>query len=385
MLMEKNKTSPAELCPTCGTRLSEGATKCLVCGTELTQTGKEKGRVPKTVQGSRMPEITLSLPIALGLLALFLGIGAGIVFLVVRQQPTIAVPPTPTTTPTITPSPSITPTPITPTATNTPLPSPTPLSYAVKEGDTCLSIAFAFDVSVQSIVLLNNLAANCDLFVNQSLLIPHPTATPTPFPTATLSEGEATEQACERIAYSVQENDTLSTISANYQVPIEAIKEYNGLVADTVFSGQNLVIPLCQRIPTPGPTPTPTLPPPYPAPNLLLPPDGEPFDLADDAVTLQWASVGSLRENEAYIVTVEDITSGEGRKLVEYVVDTKFIVPSSFRTRSDIPHVFRWTIGTVRQISTDEEGLPVYESAGAVSNARVFTWQGISPGPSPTP
>jgi len=54
-----------------------------------------------------------------------------------------------------------------------------------------------------------------------------------------------------------------------------------------------------------GASPTPTLPPPYPPANLLLPPDGAPFDTANSIITLQWASVGTLRENEAYAVTVE--------------------------------------------------------------------------------
>ncbi len=129
----------------------------------------------------------------------------------------------------------------------------------------------------------------------------------------------------------------MSSISMSYNVPMESIKEYNGLVNDTVRFGQKLTIPLCRRNATAGPSPTPTPPPPYPAPNLLLPADGAPFTLADDTVTLQWASVGVLRENEAYAVTVEDVTEGQGRKIVEYVTDTKLIVPSTFRPNDRHP------------------------------------------------
>ncbi len=71
-----------QACPTCGTRLSETATRCPVCGTDLS--GKAKAGTPKksepSVEAARMPEVTLSLPVALGLLALFLAVGAIVVY-----------------------------------------------------------------------------------------------------------------------------------------------------------------------------------------------------------------------------------------------------------------------------------------------------------------
>lgn len=371
-------SKPTKLCPTCGTRLSEDVVRCLVCGTDLTS-AEIPSRSAKVVQGRRMPEITLSLPAALGLLALFLMIGAVMVYFTLQQTGRV-VEPTTTPTVTMTLTPTATATPVTPIPTNTQLPSPTPLTYKVAAGDTCLSIAFAFGISVQSIVLLNELPVACDtLFIAQSLFIPHPTLTPTPLPTATLSPAEATEAACTKIEYVVQDNDTLSSISANYLVSITVLKAYNGLVNDTVRSGQTIIIPLCERLSTPGPTPTQTPPPPYPAPNLLLPPDGAPFTLADDSVTLQWAAVGTLRENEAYAVTIVDVTEGKDRKLVEYVSDTKFIVPSTFRPNDNLPHVLRWWVVTARQTGTDDDGNPIWEAAGNASVQRDFSWTGVTP------
>lgn len=326
-----------------------------------------------------MPEITLSLPAALGLLVLFLTIGAAMVYYALQQTgKVVELTATPTVTVTLTPT--ATATPVTPTPTSTQQPSPTPLTYKVAAGDNCLSIAFTFGISVQSIVLLNELPAACDtLFIGQPLLIPHPTPTPTSLPTATLSSAEATEAACIKIEYIVQDNDTLSSISANYLVSISVLKAYNGLVNDIVRSGQPIIIPLCERLATPGPTPTHTPPPPYPAPNLLLPPDGAPFTLADDSVTLQWAAVGTLRENEAYAVSIVDITEGKDRKLVEYVSDTKFIVPSSFRPNDNLPHVIRWWVVTARQTGTDDDGNPIWEAAGSASIQRDFSWTGVTP------
>ena len=189
---------------------------------------------------------------------------------------------------------------------------------------------------------------------------------------------EATEEACEKFEYSVKENDTLSAISQNYDISIESLKEYNGLTSDIVYQGQILIIPLCRRNPTAGPTPTPTLPPPYLAPNLLVPADGEIFTAANETITLQWASVGTLRENESYAVTIEDLTEGTGRKLTEYVVDTKFIVPTSFRPVDDVPHILRWWVIPVRQTGTTIDGQAIWDPAGAKSSERVFSWWGAS-------
>jgi len=377
-------SKPTILCPTCGTRLSEDASRCLVCGTDLSS-GEIPSKPTKAIQGSRMPRVTLSLPLALLFIVLFLGTGAVLVYFALQQSGQV-VEPTVTPTVTLTATTTITPTPVTPTATNTPEPTPTPLSYKVSSGDTCSSIAFAFGVSIQSIVLLNDLPATCDnLIVGQELRIPHPTPTSTPLPTATLSPAEATEAACQKIDYTVQDNDTLSSIALNYNVTIAVLKEYNGLVNDTVRSGQVLVIPLCERIQAAGPTPTATLPPPYAAPSLLLPADGAPFTLADDTITLQWAAVGALRQNEAYAVTVVDITASQERKIVDYVTDTKYIVPVSFRPADNLPHVIRWWVLTVRQTGTDDDGNPIWEPAGAASAQRSFTWVGVAPAATPTP
>ncbi len=386
MSIENNKY-PIKICPTCGTKVSLEADRCLVCGSDLSGTENDTPkRSSKILQGSRIPEITLSLPAAIGLLALFLTIGAILVYLALNQTASAAVEPTVSPTITITPSVTPSPTEAIPTATYTPLPSPTPLSYMVKLGDTCGSIAYSFDISIQSIVLLNNLPADCStLYENQQLLIPNPTPTATPPATSTLNPQEATEAACQKIEYTVQENDTLGGISLNYAVSVDAIREYNGLVNDVVRFGQVLVIPLCRRDATPGPSPTPTIPPPYPAVNLLMPPDGASFNLSNEIIALQWASVGTLRENEAYSVTVEDITEGKGRKYVDYVTDTKFIVPPDFLPNDGTPHIIRWWVVPVRQAGADEDGNPIWDPAGVISNQRVFSWLNTVTAITPTP
>ena len=134
--------------------------------------------------------------------------------------------------------------------------------------------------------------------------------------------------------------DTLGGIAANYAVKGEAIQAYNGRSNDIVFEGENLIIPLCeQQLETPSPTPVP----PYAASNLLLPADGASFASPSDVITLQWSSVGALRDNEAYAVTVEDVTEGNARKLWSihdgYEVHCARILPASQQFRARFPLV----------------------------------------------
>ena len=381
MNTNKNPKSNKTVCPTCGTHLSENASICPVCSTEIQRTGKAKK--PEYVQASHIPEVTISLPVAIGMLALFLVVGAVLVYMVISMTggtTTAKATETPEVTVTVTETPTELMT-FTPQPTSTTQP---PFDYTIAANDTCTSIAVAFNVSVQSIIILNNLPAQCNtLSVGQIIKVPYPTPTPMPEATNTLEPAQATLAACEKVVYTVQANDTLASIAANYAVPAEAIKNYNGLPTDTVYLGMPITIPLCEREATPGPTPTPTNPPPYPAANLLLPADGASFTLASDSITLQWASIGTLRENERYMVVVEDVTDGTGRRLVDYVSDTKYIIPPTFRPKDAAPHIFRWYVVSARQTGSDDSGEPIWSDAGEQSLQRVFSWQGVAPAATP--
>jgi LysM repeat protein len=383
------ETTQTKLCPVCGTRLAESATRCVVCGSEFSATPKQKRKMEKAVQPARMPSVTFSLPVAMGLLAAFLVLGAGGVYFSLKTTNKIIVPtitPTITTTPTLTLTPTET---LVPTETSTITPEP-PQDYTVQTGDTCGSIALLFNSNVQAIIALNHLNSGCtNLQVGQSLKVPKPTATPPPPATATLEAGAATRAACEVVEYTVQSGDSLSSIAKNYNVSMQAIKDWNGLSTNNVILDTVVKIPLCQRAPTAGPTPTPTNPPPYPAPNLLLPADGAQFTSSNDSVVLQWASIGTLRDNERYEVTVLDVTdlnvtSGSQRKVVEYVSDTKYIVPMSFRPQDNGAHTIRWWVTTVRQTGSDDQGNPIWSPAGTASVWRDYSWSGAGAAPTPT-
>lgn len=383
MTPEKNNPT-SKTCPTCGTRLSENATRCLVCGRNFTTTTTKKSD-DTPIQTPKLPELKISLPAAIGLIVLILGLGAALIFVILQTTGRVATPtetPTPTLTPTMTLTPTATLEPtIGPTATQQP-----PQEYVVREGDLCSYIAAMYGISIQSIANINSLPPDCGtLYVGQKLLIPFPTPTVTPLPTATLSAAEATQQACGTLSYQVTANDTLGSISANYNISIETIKSWNAMTSDIVYEGMFLNLPLCERMPTQGPTPTATLLPPYSAASLLLPADGSVFTNVNESIVLQWSSVGTLLPSEAYAITIEDVTTGN-KRIVEYTTDTKFSVPTSMRPLDNTFHIFRWSVIAVRQSGTTPDGQPEYTLHGTESAFRVFGWSGTAGGAvTPTP
>lgn len=377
------------VCPTCGTQVSQNTKRCLVCGTQLGGQKEQKARpasqpVPG-ITGSRMPVMSISIPLILILLVLFIALGGGITYLALNLSGGLAQPEL-TETPTITLPPTNTPTLLAPTNTPTPMPSVTPLSYIVQSLDTCLAIAFTFNTSVQAIVIENGLAADCtNLSIGQELKIPQPTPTSTPLASNTPSSMQATIEACEKIFHVVQENESLSQIASYYEVPMVTIMEWSGKSVDTAFFGETLTIPLCLRSSIAGATVTPSPAPDYPAPELLRPRNGEAFTLVNDTVTLQWAAVSELRENESYLVTISDLTSGQKKELTVSVEDTKYVVPRSLRPADDIPHIFRWTVVPVAQIGVDQSGNPRYRNSGPISQPGYFSWLGGTLNQTPQP
>jgi LysM repeat protein len=175
------------------------ATRCAVCGSEFNSSAHPKTHTQKSVQGTKMPELTISLPIAIGLLIIFLAIGAGALYFTLRGTGVIlkaTLVPSATQTPTITVTVTET---LIPTETPTLTPEP-PNEYKVQSGDTCYSIAAFFNVSANIIILDNGLNTNCtDLVVGQIIYVPRPTATPPPAPTMTLEPAEATRAACQTV------------------------------------------------------------------------------------------------------------------------------------------------------------------------------------------
>lgn len=221
--------------------------------------------------------------------------------LLVQDSPTETATPTPTSTPTLTPTlqptdtaestatatasplPTETPTPP-PPATLTPSPTSTAASrtYRVQEGDTPISIAERFQVTVADLLNVNQLSPAQALLLKPgtSLEIPgakplevaasvsstatlRPTASSTSPPTQTLT-GTPTPLAPSTLPdqqrYTVVSGDTLVGIALRFKISTDALLTANGLTindARELQLGQNLIIPATGQ-PLP-PTATATL------------------------------------------------------------------------------------------------------------------------------
>ncbi|MCB8962492.1 MAG: LysM peptidoglycan-binding domain-containing protein [Ardenticatenales bacterium] len=314
--------------------------------------------------------------------------------------PTVTpLPPTITFTPTITPIPTETSAPTqTPTLTVTPSPVPTlqpPRDHAVAAGETLFSLSVVYDVSIDSITALNNLGNNPLLFEGQSLLIPYPTATPPLEPIIVEVDGQrlvADPTDCQR--YEIQENDSIVSIGARFNVDYRMILAVNRLDSNSfIRPGQTLCIPTVaffdgELPPTPGPSPTPlpTLPP--AGAQLMFPPDEATF-AANDAILLQWAAVQDLNADEWYLVELVDLDDFAAYPQRAYTRDNSFRVPSNWRTDTTAAHRYQWRVTIVLVVGERQDGEFIRTFEGLPSEPRVFDWAGgpapVTPTPTPAP
>ena len=375
------------VCPICEASLGSAATRCLVCGAELPEDAitDDSGKVGSTstpgskyVQRTAQPDrANIRIPIPVAVAAVTLMILGGLALLLVSSgnnpfvEPTATITPSATSVPTFTAAPTKKPTNL-PTSTSLP-----PVVHNVVEGDTCILIAVTYDVSVQSVLQLNGFTQACPLLVGQEVMVPVPTSIPAPTITATMMPLALTQSA--RPIHMVSAGESLSSIAAYYGVSFKAMAEVNGkLPPDYAISiGENLTVPVDMPLPTSGPTPTETSLPPYPAPNLLNPPDGQAISYIEQTVSLQWTSIVNLRENEVYLVTVQDVTSNRPKRIEDSTISTRYIINVDMKPAEAAPHVFKWSVVTARQTGFSSDGRPLYQPAGAASEERTFTWTGI--------
>ena len=366
---------PPRHCVVCGARVAEGAKTCLMCGASLEDVEAEE--VTPEAPAKHIPVVRI---VVLVIVALVILVGAVILGLNLSRgdmatelptfTPTITHTPTVTATPTPTSSPTVTPT---PTQTPTPLP---PRVYAVQSGDSLLSIALEFDLTVDQLMAFNSLDSEA-IIAGQQLLIPP--STPTPGPTPTLKPGDATTTPSPYILYTVQSDDVLSTIAEQFGVAVDDIRRANGMDPndETIQVGQVLTIP--QYTPTPLPssdvvvngTPTPRGA--YPAPVMLYPPQDTVFVGEDALVVLQWASVGLLDEREVYQIEFI-VPMQKGKNTVyTYLRSTAWRVPADLWPAEDVAdRQCAWRVNVARLVT--ESGEPKYKVISRMGRRRAFEW-----------
>jgi len=306
-----------------------------------------------------------------------------------------AIPPAPTYTATWTPLPTEISLPsATATITPTPRPSETPRPpqmHTVNSGETLIGLALRYRVSVESIAAANGIPADAQVRVQQTLLIPWPTATPPLVPVAVTVRGItiiADPTDCER--YEVRAGDSLIGIAAQQDVDFELLMRVNRMSEESLLQpGDTLCIPEIiiggALPPTPGPSPTisPTSPP--PGPQLLYPVANAQIQPPDNIVTLQWAAVKDLTESEWYMVEVSDIDDLDSLPRRGFTRDTSFQLPHSWRPQVPETHLMRWRVSIVQVTGQRSDGAKTYTYGGQQSNDAYFSWLGAVPTPTPQP
>ncbi|MEW5987757.1 MAG: LysM peptidoglycan-binding domain-containing protein [Chloroflexota bacterium] len=409
--------NPTDRCPHCDSRLSPGATHCLLCGAAVAPSSfilppssftgtaapppptPSVAATPAPKSGRRKRGVSAVTWMVIITFLVTFALGALIV-----QNPApvelalfpslTPIPPTPTLTPTWTPLPTETSRP-TDTPTITPVPPPTdtpppPRFHRVESGETLFGLGLRYEVSADSIAQANNLPAAASIQVGQNLLIPYPTATPPLAPVA-LQIGEETCVAdptgCE--LFQIQSGDSLFSIAGRLKVNLDALIQVNRLTDQAILQpGDTLCIPklVCGGVlpPTPGPSPTPTSTLPPPGPYLLYPAAGAAFESVEQVVALQWAAVKDLAADEWYMVEATDLTAVDSHPLRAFTRQNSFQLPSTWRPAVPELHYFRWRVSIVRVTGRRADGAFIYTYGGTTSQDSDFYWLGVVPTPTPT-
>ncbi|MBW7884973.1 MAG: LysM peptidoglycan-binding domain-containing protein [Caldilineaceae bacterium] len=272
----------------------------------------------------------------------------------------------------------------TPTPTDTPPPTATPvplvqetvlIRHVVEPGETLLSLAIEYDVSVEEIQRANNLSSEL-IRVGDELQIP------------VLREGAAGQlnAPSNDFEYIVLTGDTLSTIATRFGSSVADIQSANNLAAnDFIRPGDRLIIPVRGAPPavlavTPEPTLVPGVAPEsvptaviYVEPRLITPEDGVTIDRADPVI-FQWASVDLLAPNEWYVLQVLP------RSLTAATFPTAWTKQTSYRLGTELAPIagvsadYAWLVSVVR-VKRTADGRTLLEAASPSSAIRAFTWE----------
>ncbi len=379
------ESSEPRHCPECGSRVANLASTCLMCGASL--------GVPETEPEQARPRFQIPWRGILASIVTVAAVIGAIGWLLRAQLAEQSITPTPTFTRESTRPPTRTPTPMdtsTPTLTPTTIP---PQAHQVQEGETCVSIAIAHDITLDVIQSLNpeKCATGALLQVDDPLLLP--AFTPTPGPPPTTGPGTPTVEAQCPILHVVQSGETALGIAEMYPgISLQLLEQANGGDDLTALQvNQVLQVPCLDPTATPTPTmnpnATPTPVPKYDSPALLSPPDGA--TLTSSMVPLQWTAVSLLREDEVYAVRLRRLDEDAPTESI-YVRTTLVRLGEEYAPSPDDPlREYNWGVTVVRQSGVNSRGESRYTAASYPSGTRTFLWQApaveAAPDASPAP
>lgn len=274
----------------------------------------------------------------------------------------------PTATPTLTPQPTETPTPVAPEEVF--------VTHTVLPGETLLSIAGDYGVTVDDIRQSNSLDGDF-LNVNQELIIPL---------LRTPDDELSLPPISSDFTYTVKEGDTIISIGTLFGSSVDDILAANALDADAIIRpGDLLVIPVravppevIESTESVAPVNSPASTPAggeaiYIEPRLTGPPNRATLS-QDESILLRWVSVDVLEPNEWYV-------------LLLFPDDPSVETPPSIWTKStsyrldpdDAPEdgstvSYSWQVSVVRVFPNAAGGYRL-EAASPPSLLRSFSWE----------
>lgn len=374
-------------CPECGASVEAGAEVCEHCGATVSRPETSSNPLKHAWSSTATTVLETLLVVAI------LGSLIGAIWMMRpgSQGQSAAGPgprPTPTPLPTSTATFTRTPT-STPTSTPTVTPTATPsfFTHRVKSGDTLIAIALEYETTVTAILQANDMDENHFLQIGQELIIPldadfeFPTVTVTPLPGSEFNV----------ITHTVRAGDTLLGIAGEYNTTVSDLIEANDLSSEDVLLhiDQVLIIPSEDPTPTPDtptltPTTTPSPTPRYsptpaeptatprftiPAPVLLSPPDG--VLIEDEAVLLNWLSVGVLSDETWYLVRLQTARTGEPETAHEvWVKANAWRIPDDLAPEPGTTQRYRWDVTVIRKTGENEQ-----KALSPRSEIRTFRWE----------
>lgn len=351
-------------CPNCGTRVTRTAESCFMCGYDLRS---------QTQRGRRFSWIDVILVAAvLGVLVFWWRVGTESVREADQTDVVQAILPTsiPLMQATVTPTPTVTPP---PTATAIPITQETVLlRHIVGAGETLLSLAIQYDVSVEEIQRANNLSSEL-IRVGDELTIPVLRDSAVAQLRAVTTEFE----------YIVTSGDTLSTIATKFGSTVESLLTANKLAAGQfIRPGDVLVVPVPGAPPEalqavmenpPAQSGQASQPAIYAQIRLTAPQEGAVISRTDPVI-FEWTGVDRLAENEWYVLQILP------RNLAARTLPTTWTKQPTHRLEPSVAPAegvaadYAWLVSVVR-VRRDADGRALLEAASPISSVRTFSWR----------
>lgn len=211
-----------------------------------------------------------------------------------------------------------------PTATATATPTAAPRTYDVQAGDTLLSIASRFGISVDALMAANNIASSdvLTLRIGERLIVPNVAS----------ADGGGQGGPVEQV-YTVRAGDTFVGIAGRFDLTVEELRVANGLTAEGVRllrPGQDLVIPSGDATsPAPVPTATATKAAATPVPTatpiptatkpllrleapVLYSPENNTHISCQSAKQLAWSAVDFILPTDEYVMHLGFVSGTNG-------------------------------------------------------------------------